>query len=123
VALGGYLAVLAFLTLVPMPLDYPVTNNLTLFHTIAREDTRQFLGNLLLLAPLAVLLPAVHPWFTPLRTVATGFATSVTIEYLQATTVSARAGDIDDVLLNTLGVAIATLVVAVASLAISIEDR
>jgi glycopeptide antibiotics resistance protein len=114
VALGGYLVVLAFLTLTPLPLDYPVTNNLTLFHTIAREDTRQFFGNLMLLAPLAVLLPAIHPWFTPLRIVATGFATSVAIEYLQATTVSARAGDIDDVLLNTLGVAITTAAIAAA---------
>ncbi|MFL6074828.1 MAG: VanZ family protein [Mycobacteriales bacterium] len=116
-ALGGYLVVLAFLTLMPLPLDYPVSNNLTLFHTIAREDTRQFLGNLMLLVPLAVLLPAIHPWFTPLRVTATAFATSVAIEYLQATTVSARAGDIDDVLLNTLGVAIATVGVGVVRVA------
>lgn len=91
-----------------------MTNNLTLFRTVAREDTRQFLGNLMLLAPLAVLLPATHPWFTPLRTVATAFATSVTIEILQATAIAARAGDIDDVLLNTLGATLTTLALAAA---------
>jgi len=91
-----------------------VTNNLTLLRTVAREDTRQFFGNLMLLAPLGLLLPATHPWFTPLRTAASAFAISVTIEILQATAIAHRAGDIDDVLLNTLGAALTTLALAAA---------
>ncbi len=70
----------------------------------------------LLLAPLGVLLPLVggrlnvSPWGSVTRTVFAGVMISLTIELLQ-TSVPGQVPDVDTVLLNALGVALAHLVV------------
>ncbi|MFB7218722.1 VanZ family protein [Streptomyces sp. NPDC002596] len=71
---------------------------------------------LLLLAPLGVLLPMaggrlfVSPWASLARTVAAGSLISLTIELAQ-TGVPGQVVDVDSLLLNTVGVALAHLLV------------
>jgi glycopeptide antibiotics resistance protein len=75
---------------------------------------------LLLLAPLGVLLPmaggrlAVSPLLSLLRTVAAGALLSLGIELLQ-TGVPGQVVDVDSLLLNTVGVALAHLAFVPAS--------
>ena len=77
-----------------------------------KEAVQQLGGNLVLLAPLGVLLPIV---FARLRSlsgvVGTGALVSLIVETAQGTLVPGRAFDIDDVLLNVIGVAVAYLLV------------
>ncbi|WP_328905471.1 VanZ family protein [Streptomyces sp. NBC_00234] len=80
------------------------------------EAARRFGSGLLLLAPLGVLLPMaggrlfVSPWASLARTVAAGALISLAIELAQ-TGVPGQVVDVDSLLLNTAGVAIAHLVV------------
>jgi glycopeptide antibiotics resistance protein len=65
----------------------------------------QLIGNLLLLAPVGVLLPAARPGMRPRAVVAVALAISVGIELAQWLLPTGRMADIDDVWLNVLGVA------------------
>lgn len=83
------------------------------------QEGRQLGGNLLLLAPMGVLVPIAWPVARPfLATVVVGLATSLLIELLQfsfGVLVGEfyRVVDVDDVLLNTAGVVLGRLVFAV----------
>ncbi|MCQ0023988.1 VanZ family protein [Streptomyces somaliensis DSM 40738] len=83
------------------------------------EAARRLGEALVLLAPLGVLLPLadarldVAPWASLVRTVSAGALVSLGIELLQ-TAVPGRVVDVDAVLLNTLGVALAHLAVVPA---------
>lgn len=83
------------------------------------QETRQLGGNLLLLAPMGLLVPIAWRAARPFAaTVLVGFATSVLIELLQFTLGVLvgefyRVVDVDDVLLNTAGVVLGRLVFAV----------
>lgn len=125
--LGGVLGV----TLFPLPINgldpftAPYSNvQLEPFRTIGMlfrgsQSARQLGGNLLLLAPMGVLVPiawrAARGFW---RTVAWGVAMSVTIEVLQftfgvLTGEFYRVVDVDDVLLNVAGVVLGRIVFAV----------
>lgn len=122
--LGAVLGV----TLFPLPLDGldPFTapySSLQLepFATIGLlfqgpQSIRQLGGNLVLLAPMGILVPIAWRAARPVhRTLLWGLLASVTIELLQFT-FGVMAGefyrvvDVDDVLLNTLGVAVGRVV-------------
>ncbi|MFD8555624.1 VanZ family protein [Streptomyces fradiae] len=83
------------------------------------EAARRIGGGLVLLAPLGVLLPLadarldVARWASLVRTVAAGALVSLGIELLQ-TAVPGRVVDVDAVLLNTAGVALAHVAVVPA---------
>ncbi|MEU4254840.1 VanZ family protein [Streptomyces fradiae] len=83
------------------------------------EAARRIGEGLVLLAPLGVLLPLadarldVARWASLLRTVAAGALVSLGIELLQ-TAVPGRVVDVDAVLLNTAGVALAHVAVVPA---------
>lgn len=73
-----------------------------------KEAALQIGGNLLLLAPLGVLLPVV--WTTlrgPIRLALLTGMLSLAIETVQGFLVMGRAFDVDDVILNVAGVVIA----------------
>lgn len=118
--LGGVLAV----TLLPFGAGtvYPGESNISLqpLRTIVQlldgpESARQLGGNLLLLAPMGLLVPmawnSARPWA---RTMGWGLLLSVTIELGQLAEntlgLAYRVIDVDDVLLNVLGVAAGRLV-------------
>lgn len=123
---GAVLAV----TLFPLPMavaepfDLPYANaQLVPLRTISMllrgsQSVRQLGGNLLLLAPMGVLVPVAWRSARPfLATVAVGLATSLAIELLQLLVGSLvgelyRVVDVDDVLLNTLGVVAGRAVLA-----------
>lgn len=68
----------------------------------------QLAGNVLLLAPLALLAPVRFDWAKPVpRIVLAAFAVSVSIECLQVWQGAGRVGSLDDVLCNTAGAALA----------------
>lgn len=126
--LGGVLAV----TLFPLPLaglepfaaPYEAVQ-LTPFATISllfqgSQSARQLGGNLLLLAPMGALVPiawrAARPFW---RTIAWGVLLSMAIEVLQflfgvVAGEFYRVVDVDDVLLNTVGVAAGRVVFGIA---------
>ncbi|MFF3909041.1 VanZ family protein [Streptomyces sp. NPDC001848] len=127
VLLVAHLALVAWITL--RPLDVPWVRPANL-HPLAGiradlalgwpEAARRIGKGLALLAPLGVLLPvvggrlAVSPLASLARTVAAGTLISLGIELLQ-TGVPGQVVDIDALLLNTVGVALAhVLVVPVA---------
>ncbi len=63
-------------------------------------------GNVLGFLPLGALLPAAFPWFHhAYRTIPTGILFSLMVETLQLLTLIGRF-DVDDVILNSLGVAL-----------------
>ncbi|MBG6090901.1 VanZ family protein [Actinomadura viridis] len=75
-----------------------------------KDAALQVGGNLILLAPLGVLLPVVATRLRgPLRLALVGAMVSLAIEVVQGLVVMGRAFDVDDVILNTLGVVIAYL--------------
>ncbi|MET9350927.1 VanZ family protein [Streptomyces termitum] len=84
------------------------------------EAARLIGEGLLLLAPLGVLLPMcegrlrVSGWASLIRTTAAGALVSLALELLQ-TAVPGQVVDVDSVLLNTLGVALAHLLVVPAA--------
>ncbi|MBD0839344.1 VanZ family protein [Streptomyces sp. TRM68416] len=125
--LVAHLAFVAWLTLRPLDVPWVMPPNL---HPLAgiesemalgwREGTRRILEGLALLAPLGVLLPAVHgrvavsPLGSLLRTVLAGALISLGIELLQ-TGVPGQVVDVDSLLLNTVGVALAHIAVVPAA--------
>ncbi|GLY89883.1 VanZ family protein [Actinoallomurus iriomotensis] len=69
-------------------------------------------GNIVLLAPLGVLLPVLSNRFRgPLRILLTVGLVSLCIESVQGTMIAGRAFDADDVILNTLGAVLAYLLI------------
>ncbi|MBW8482521.1 VanZ family protein [Actinomadura parmotrematis] len=77
-----------------------------------KQAILQIGGNLLLLAPLGVLLPWASVRLRgPIRLGVIGFFVSLFIESIQGLAVPGRAFDIDDVILNTIGVVVAYLLV------------
>ncbi|WP_245667529.1 VanZ family protein [Actinomadura macra] len=75
-----------------------------------KEAVLQMGGNLVLLAPLGVLLPIV--WVSlrgPIRLALLTGMFSLAIETVQGTVVIGRAFDVDDVILNVAGVVLAYL--------------
>jgi hypothetical protein len=69
-------------------------------------------GNIVLLAPLGVLLPVLSNRFRgPLRVFLAVGLVSLCIEVVQGTMIAGRAFDADDVILNTLGAVVAYLLI------------
>ncbi|WP_043732458.1 VanZ family protein [Streptomyces zinciresistens] len=127
VLLVAHLAFVAWLTLRPLDVPWVMPPNLHPFAGIRadlalgwQEGTRRLVGGLGLLAPLGVLMPMAHGRADSsrlgslVRTVAAGALISLGIELLQ-TGVPGQAVDIDSVLLNTVGVALAHAVVVPAA--------
>lgn len=124
--LVAHLALVAWLTLRPLDVPWVSPANLRPFAGIradlalpAAEATRRIVAGLALLAPLGVLLPAVHarldasPLASLIRTVTAGALLSLGIALAQ-TSVPGRVVDIDCLLLNTAGVALVHLAVVPA---------
>jgi hypothetical protein len=119
VLLVAHLAFAAWYTLRPLDVPYVMPPNL---HPLAglrsdlalgwQEACRRIAGGLGLLAPLGVLLPLAHgrltvsPLASFVRTTAAGALISLGVELLQ-TGVPGQRVDIDSLLLNTVGVALA----------------
>ncbi|GGT17436.1 VanZ family protein [Streptomyces atratus] len=112
-----------WLTLRPLDVPWMTASNLQPFAGIRAdlslgpvEAARRIGKGLLLLAPLGVLLPVaggrlfVSPWASLARTVAAGALISLAIELAQ-TGVPGQVVDVDSLLLNTTGVALAHLLV------------
>ncbi|MEU6931681.1 VanZ family protein [Streptomyces sp. NPDC046385] len=124
--LVAHLLFVAWVTLRPRDVAWVTAPNLTPLAGIRvdlalgpAEAVRRIAGGLLLLAPLGVLLPmadgrlSVSPWASLVRTTAAGALLSTAIELLQ-TAVPGQVVDVDSVLLNTAGVALAHLLVVPA---------
>lgn len=127
VLLVAHFLVVAWITLRPLDVPWVSAANLEplagIRADLARgpeQAVRQIGGALLLLAPLGVLLPLVggrldvSPLASLARTVAVGALLSLGIELLQ-TGVPGQVVDVDSLLLNTLGVALAHLAVVPAA--------
>ncbi len=125
--LVAHLALVAWCTLRPLDVPWVSAANLRPFASIRAdlamgpEAALCAIGKgLLLLAPLGVLLPmaggrlAASPLFSLLRTVTAGALLSLGIELLQ-TGVPGQVVDVDSLLLNTVGVALAHLAVVPAA--------
>ncbi|MFF5564322.1 VanZ family protein [Streptomyces sp. NPDC012623] len=121
-----HLLLVGWLTLRPLDVMWVDAANLTPFAGIEAslalgplEAVRRIGGGLMLLAPLGVLLPVVDGrlsvsfWASLTRTVTAGALVSLGIELVQ-TAVPGRVADVDSLLLNTVGVALAHLVVVPA---------
>ncbi|MFB9514471.1 VanZ family protein [Streptomyces purpureus] len=126
VLLLAHLLLVAWLTLRPLDVAWVAGSNLEPLAGIKADlalgpvvAARRIGEGLLLLAPLGVLLPLaggrldVSPWGSLTRTVAAGALVSLGIELLQ-TGVPGRVVDVDSLLLNTAGVALAHLAVVPA---------
>ncbi|MFE3825825.1 VanZ family protein [Streptomyces sp. NPDC059092] len=120
VALVGFAAVLAEMTLTPSPVSADLAgSNLRPGHSLRQyaEDytflaaCKQIGGNLLMGAPFGVILPLLMP--RRLRMVRVVLLTALVmalVELAQGAMVEGRAFDVDDVILNTSGALIAYLV-------------
>ncbi|MFF1959784.1 VanZ family protein [Streptomyces sp. NPDC058220] len=121
-----HLLLVGWLTLRPLDVTWVTAANLRPFAGIRADlalaplhAARRIGEGLLLLAPLGVLLPmaggrlTVSPLASLARTVAAGALLSLGIELLQ-TGVPGQVVDVDSLLLNTAGVALAHLVVVPA---------
>ncbi|MFF4244163.1 VanZ family protein [Streptomyces sp. NPDC001822] len=119
----AHLLFVGWLTLRPLDVPWVTAANLHPFAGIRAdlamgpaEAARRIGKGLLLLAPLGVLLPMaggrllVSPWASLARTVAAGALISMAIE-LGQTGVPGQVVDVDSLLLNTVGVALAHLLV------------
>ncbi|MFI9648577.1 VanZ family protein [Streptomyces sp. NPDC052040] len=127
VLLVAHLALVAWLTLRPLDVPWVRPANLQPLAGIRAdlalgwpEAARRLGEGLALLAPLGVLLPMAggrldgSPFASLVRTVATGTLVSLGIELAQ-TGVPGQVADIDSVLLNTAGVALAHVLVLPAA--------
>ncbi|MFI7500247.1 VanZ family protein [Streptomyces sp. NPDC049687] len=127
VLLVVHLVLVAWVTLRPLDVPWVMPANLHPFAGIRAdlrlgwpEAARRIADGLALLAPLGVLLPLVHgrlrvsPLASLIRTVAAGALLSLAIELLQ-TGVPGQVVDVDSLLLNTVGVALAHTAVVPAA--------
>ncbi|MFK4144189.1 VanZ family protein [Streptomyces sp. NPDC004065] len=121
VLLVAHLALVAWLTLRPLDVPWVTPANFRPLATVradlalgGAEAARRIGAGLALLAPLGVLLPMAHGRLrvsapaSLVRTTAAGALASVGIALLQ-TGVPGRVADVDTLLLNTVGVALAHL--------------
>ncbi|MGW6687659.1 VanZ family protein [Streptomyces sp. NPDC054961] len=122
VLLAAHLLLVGWLMLRPLDVPWAAAANLTPLEGIRAdlaygplEAARRIGGGLALLAPLGVLLPMISgrvelsplaAWSSLARTAAAGALVSVGLEMLQSA-VPGQVVDVDSVLLNTLGVAVA----------------
>ncbi|MEU6982937.1 VanZ family protein [Streptomyces sp. NPDC046324] len=119
VLLLAHLLLVAWVALRPRDVAWVTAPNLTPLAGIEAdlalgpvEAARRIGEGLLLLAPLGFLLPMadgrlhVSPWASLARTVAAGALVSLAVELLQ-TAVPGQVVDVDSLLLNTAGVALA----------------
>lgn len=119
----AHLLFVGWLTLRPLDVPWMTAANFQPFAGIradlalgTAEAVRRIGEGLLLLAPLGILLPMaggrllVSPWASLARTVAAGALLSMAIELAQ-TGVPGQVVDVDSLLLNTAGVALAHLLV------------
>ncbi|MEU8519516.1 VanZ family protein [Streptomyces sp. NBC_01216] len=126
VLLLAHLLLVAWVALRPLDVAWVTAPNVTPLAGIKAdlelgpgEAARRIGEGLLLLAPLGVLLPMadgrlrVSPWASLARTVAAGALVSLGVELLQ-TAVPGQVVDVDSLLLNTAGVALAHLCVVPA---------
>ncbi|WP_240627826.1 VanZ family protein [Streptomyces scopuliridis] len=121
VALTGFAAVLAELTLTPSPASEDIAGaNLSPGHSLRQyaEDytflaaCKQIGGNLLMGAPFGLILPVLVPRrLRMVRVVTLTVVVMVLVELAQGAVVRGRAFDVDDVILNTGGAVIAYVVV------------
>ncbi|MEV7087658.1 VanZ family protein [Streptomyces sp. NPDC093085] len=119
VALVGFSAVLAELTLTPSPASVEMAgSNLRPGHSLRNyaEDytflaaCKQIGGNLLLGAPFGVILPLLMPRrMRMVRVVMLTVLVMALVELAQGAMIEGRAFDVDDVILNTSGALIAYL--------------
>ncbi|MGW1952610.1 VanZ family protein [Streptomyces sp. NPDC001920] len=127
VLLVAHLAFVAWLTLRPLDVPWVMPANLHPFAGIRadlalgwQEAARRIAEGLALLAPLGVLIPMAHgricasPLGSLVRTVTAAALISLGIELLQ-TGVPGQVVDIDSLLLNTVGVALAHASIVPAS--------
>lgn len=112
-ALVAYLGFVGLVALIPTGLEPQEVNLVPLAGIIgAFEDggvafgVSQVIGNLLLLAPLGLLLPAAARGAPRGAVIGLALALSCSIELAQWLMAAGRMADIDDVWLNTLGVAV-----------------
>ncbi|MFC9246880.1 VanZ family protein [Streptomyces sp. NPDC057136] len=123
ILLAAHLLIVGWLTLRPLDVAWVTAANFQPLAGIKAdlalgpvEAVHRFGSGLLLLAPLGVLLPMaggrlfVSPWASLARTVAAGALISLAIELAQ-TGVPGQVVDVDSLLLNTVGVALAHLLV------------
>ncbi|MFG3030841.1 VanZ family protein [Streptomyces sp. NPDC048253] len=123
ILLAAHLVFVAWVALRPLNVPWVVPANLHPFDGIRAdlrlgwpEAARRIGEGLALLAPLGFLLPLVHgrlrvsPLASLIRTVTAGALLSLGIELLQ-TGVPGQVADVDSMLLNTLGVALAHVAV------------
>ncbi|MEV4429381.1 VanZ family protein [Streptomyces sp. R-07] len=126
VLLLAHLLLVAWVSLRPRDVAWVTPPNTIPLHGLradlalpAAEAARLIGEGLLLLAPLGVLLPMadgrlhVSGWASLTRTTAAGALVSLAVELLQ-TAVPGQVVDVDSVLLNTAGVALAHLLVVPA---------
>ncbi|MFI6646311.1 VanZ family protein [Streptomyces sp. NPDC050529] len=122
----AHLLLVGWLTLRPLDVPWMTAANLQPFAGIKADlslgpatAARRIGKELLLLAPLGVLLPIaggrlfVSPWASLTRTVAAGALISLAIE-LGQTGVPGQVVDVDSLILNTVGVALAHVLVVPA---------
>lgn len=122
----AHLLLVGWLTLRPLDVPWMTAANLRPFAGIKADlslgpvaAARHIGKEILLLAPLGVLLPLaggrllVSPWASLTRTVAAGALISLAIE-LGQTAVPGQLVDIDSLFLNTVGVALAHILVVPA---------
>ncbi|MDW6062097.1 VanZ family protein [Streptomyces sp. FXJ1.4098] len=127
VLLAAHLAYVCWLTLRPLSAPWVTAVTLEPLATIRAdlalgpwEATRSIGGGLLLLAPLGVLLPlaggrvTVYPLASFVRTVFTGAMVSLTMALVRSE-LTGQIMNVDTVLLNTAGVALAHLAVVPAA--------
>ncbi|MER5448995.1 VanZ family protein [Streptomyces sp. NPDC002766] len=127
VLLVAHLAFVAWFTLRPLDVPWVTPPNVRPFASIRADlllgwqvAARRIAEGLALLAPLGVLLPTAHgrldssPLGSLVRTTAAGALVSLGILLLQ-TAVPGRVPDVDSLLLNTVGVALAHLAVVPAA--------
>ncbi|WP_308294917.1 VanZ family protein [Streptomyces sp. JJ66] len=120
VLLVGYLVVAGALTLRPRTVPWVEPANVTVFATLRtpwasgpREALTALGGDLLLLAPLGVLLPlasgALRPWLASFLRTVTAVAALACLLEVTRTSVPGQTGNVDAVLLNTVGAGVAQL--------------
>ncbi|MEW2178010.1 VanZ family protein [Streptomyces sp. NPDC005406] len=122
----AHLLLVGWLTLRPLDVPWMTAANLQPFAGIKADlslgpvtAVRRIGKELLLLAPLGVLLPLaggrllVSPWSSLTRTVAAGSLISLVIE-LGQTGVPGQVVDVDSLFLNTVGVALAHVLIVPA---------
>ncbi|MEE1927903.1 VanZ family protein [Streptomyces sp. TRM 70351] len=123
VLLAGYLLVAGWLTLRPRSVPWVDPVNVTPLATLraewaagAQEALAQLSGDLLLLAPLGALLPLASGTLGPrlfsfARTVGAVALVSLAVEVVR-TSVPGQTGNVDALLLNTAGAALAHVVLS-----------